>query len=261
MIPLHDEIIIISFFTFIGLEFLFPRSNYKVFNNERAEDIIWNIFTRIIDAIVFSAKIKLLVISASFLRKLGMSFLDISNNHLIVQLGTGFLTYSFFVYWTHRILHTNKYLWEFHKIHHSISELNTLSSVRSHFVSVLILDFFPLLALNVIRISDFPMEIIFFTTSILNYLNHSNLNIKMKIFSFLFVTPEVHMWHHAKKCIHNKGQNFGIYLTIWDRAFKTFYVGQQIPELGLEKRIPNGVLNKLVSPFKEVYSQVKNSNK
>lgn len=59
-----------------------------------------------------------------------------------------------------------------------------------------------------------------------------------KIMKYLFNSPEMHIWHHAKYLPEDRhtGVNFGITLSLWDYIFKTDYIphdGRDI-ELGFE---------------------------
>ena len=49
-----------------------------------------------------------------------------------------FLVKDFFVFVTHYYLHRNRYLWEFHKVHHSATVMNPFTLYRMHPVEILL---------------------------------------------------------------------------------------------------------------------------
>ena len=46
----------------------------------------------------------------------------------------GFLVRDFVQWWTHRLLHRSDFLWEFHKVHHSVEEMGFAAHLRYHWM-------------------------------------------------------------------------------------------------------------------------------
>jgi len=142
---------------------------------------------------------------------------------------------DFFSYILHYLMHHNKILWEFHKIHHSATTLNPITQYRIHPVELII---------NNLR-SIFIFGII---TGIFNYLSSEEINkllfLGVNIFSFLFylfganlrhshvklsypkflerifISPYQHQIHHSINEKHYN-KNMGSKLAIWDWIFGT----------------------------------------
>ena len=57
---------------------------------------------------------------------------------------------------------------------------------------------------------------------------HSNLDVKLGKWKYLFNSPELHLWHHAnyKEVFH---ANFSTKFATWDYLFKTVYDPKQKP--------------------------------
>ena len=53
--------------------------------------------------------------------------------HLLV----GFVFRDFIQWWVHRLLHRVPFLWEFHKVHHSVKQLGFAAHLRYHWMETL----------------------------------------------------------------------------------------------------------------------------
>jgi sterol desaturase/sphingolipid hydroxylase (fatty acid hydroxylase superfamily) len=130
-----------------------------------------------------------------------------------------------FVQWNiHRLLHRVNWLWEFHKVHHSVEEMGFAAHLRYHWMESVVyktLQYIPLAMLG-FGLTDFFIVHIF--TIAIGHLNHSNLNISWGPLKYVFNSPNMHIWHHAKELPeHPFGANFGLSLSVWDYLFKTVY--------------------------------------
>ena len=146
--------------------------------------------------------------------------------HLLV----GFVVGDFVKWWIHRLLHRVPFLWEFHKVHHSVKEMGFAAHLRYHWMETVVyrsIEYIPL-ALIGIGLRDFFVIHIFTLT--IGHLNHSNFKLNLGLLKYIFNNPQMHIWHHAKALPKSRkyGVNFGLTLSIWDYLFRTDY----IPESG-----------------------------
>ena len=176
--------------------FVYIRSNYKkesflkfIFNKK-----VWLSKSSIIDYLFFffNSIIKILFIAPYIYFSFVLAFYttDIleqsfgfyqnkSSQIVIIISYTVCLTIvnDFFSYILHYLMHHNRILWEFHKIHHSATTLNPITQYRIHPIELVI---------NNLR-SIFIFGII---TGIFNYLSAQEINkllfLGVNIFSFLF---------------------------------------------------------------------------
>ena len=151
-----------------------------------------------------------------------------------------FFLISDFTQWnTHRLLHRVPWLWNFHKVHHSVKQMGFAAQLRYHWMEPIV--YKSILYIPIAIIGGFDAQdvaIVHFFAITIGHLNHANLGWGYGILKYLFNNPKMHIWHHAKKLPEHVryGVNFGLTLSIWDYIFKTDYIphsGRDI-ELGFE---------------------------
>lgn len=141
-----------------------------------------------------------------------------------------------FVQWNiHRLLHRVDFLWEFHKVHHSVEEMGFAAHLRYHWMENVVyrtLEYIPL-ALIGFGITDFFIVHIF--TLAVGHFNHSNFRLKLGYLKYIFNNPDMHIWHHAKELPTERryGVNFGLTLSLWDYLFRTNYIPEDGRDIAL----------------------------
>jgi sterol desaturase/sphingolipid hydroxylase (fatty acid hydroxylase superfamily) len=162
-----------------------------------------------------------------------------------------------FIQWNiHRLLHRNKYLWEFHKVHHSVQEMGFAAHLRFHWMETVIyktLQYIPLAMLG-FGIQDF--FIIHIIAVAIGHLNHANIKLTYGPLKYVLNNPVMHLWHHAKNIPSDSyGVNFGLSLSIWDYIFKTAYIPNEEANQALGfndiETFPKTFLKQELYPFKK----------
>ncbi len=105
-----------------------------------------------------------------------------------VILLTGFLVRDFVQWWTHRLLHNVDFLWEFHKVHHSVEQMGFAAHLRYHWMETIVyrsIEYIPLALLGVGLYDFFIIHI--FTLAIGHY-NHSNITVDGKVTGGILAT-------------------------------------------------------------------------
>ena len=180
--------------------------------------------------------------------------------HHALPLGLRFVIFfvliDFLLWCSHVLLHHNKTLWEFHKIHHAQEEMGFASARHSHFGESIIVR--PAIWIPFAIFGFKPENYVIWYLWInyfLNIFSHCNVKVNWGIFKYLFVTPEVHYWHHSKNITVKHGVNFGQGLMLWDLIFGHFYCPKdQVQQLGIQKNdVPEGFLNQMIYPFKKMF--------
>lgn len=165
-----------------------------------------------------------------------LAFFQIQSFPYWSQLLILFFVRDFIQYFIHRLLHRVPFLWNFHKVHHSVKEMGFAAHLRYHWMETIVyrsLEYIPL-ALIGFGINDFILVYLF--TLAIGHFNHSNIYVPLGIFKYLLNNPQMHIWHHGKDIPNQYGINFGITLSVWDYIFKTNYIpksGRDL-ELGFE---------------------------
>jgi len=155
------------------------------------------------------------------------------------QLLILFVLRDFIQFNVHRLLHQVPWLWEFHKVHHSVEEMGFAAHLRYHWMETVVyrtIEYLPLAMIG-FGIQDFFLVHLFALS--IGHFNHSNFNLNLGLLKYLFNNPQMHIWHHAKTLPEKRarGVNFGMSLSLWDYLFRTNYIphtGKDIP-LGIEK--------------------------
>jgi sterol desaturase/sphingolipid hydroxylase (fatty acid hydroxylase superfamily) len=166
-----------------------------------------------------------------------------------------FLVLKDFVEWNiHRLLHNVPWLWEIHKLHHSIEELDWVGNFRFHWGEIIIYKTLAYLPLVILGIDGTVLLIIAVLWTVMLDLNHSNVRFSWGPLRYIFNSSAMHVWHHDYELHGKGGQNFGQVLSVWDWLFKTAYWPkdeEQPKRLGFTgiKKYPKGVLKRLIYPF------------
>lgn len=160
-----------------------------------------------------------------------------------------------FVQWNiHRLLHRVDWLWQFHKVHHSVEQMGFAAHLRYHWMETVVyktLQYIPLAMLG-FGLDDF--FIIHIIAIAIGHLNHSNLKITWGPLKYILNSPAMHIWHHAKDLPnHRYGANFGLSLSVWDYLFGTVFMprdGRDV-ELGFDdmKEFPKDFLGQILYPI------------
>ncbi len=159
---------------------------------------------------------------------------------------------DFIEWWVHLALHRYNFLWNFHKIHHSIKEMDWIGNMRFHWMEIVIyrsVKYLPIVALGIHW--KVVLSVAVFSTFI-GHLNHSNLNFGWGPLKYIFNSPRFHIWHHDYINHYQYGQNFAIIFSFWDRLFGKAYIGasEQPEQLGFkgEEKVPASLWQRMIYP-------------
>ncbi len=258
-------LIVISIFVWI-LEIAFPwRKRQSIFRKDFWLDTFYMFFNFfILNLIILIALSE--TTATLFNDLLGFVGLSISSfqlfdvDNLPLWLGLFiFFIISDFTQWnTHRLLHRFEFLWNFHKVHHSVKEMGFAAHLRYHWMEPIV--YKTMLYIPIAIIGGFDAQhvaIVHFFAIVVGHINHANLGWDYGIFKYVFNNPKMHIWHHAKDLPSNVsyGVNYGLTLSVWDYLFKTNYIphnGRDI-ELGFEgdETFPKDFLSQELYPLKK----------
>jgi sterol desaturase/sphingolipid hydroxylase (fatty acid hydroxylase superfamily) len=173
---------------------------------------------------------------------------------LWIQFVVFFLLKDFLEWNIHRLLHNVPWLWEFHKLHHSIEELDWIGNFRFHWGEVIVYKTLSYLPLVVLGADGRVLLVIAVVWTVMLDVNHANLPISWGPLRYVFNSPKMHVWHHDVEQYGKGGQNFGQVLSVWDWLFGTAYWPddrEQPDHLGFEgmETYPTSVPGRFVYPF------------
>ncbi len=212
-----------------GLEIAFPwRKNQSIFRKDFWLDGFYMFFNFFIFSIVIAGFYKILELTFTKvgLESTSLGLIDMSSLPGWVQLIIFFILLDFVQWFTHVLLHKYSFLWQFHKVHHSVKEMGFAAHLRYHWMENVL--YKPLKTLGVMLLGGFEPEqayIVHFISISIGHFNHANIKITWGVFKYFFNNPVMHLYHHAYTLPEGRfGVNFGISLSLWDYIFKTNYV-------------------------------------
>jgi sterol desaturase/sphingolipid hydroxylase (fatty acid hydroxylase superfamily) len=131
-------------------------------------------------------------------------------------------------YWRHRWMHSSRFLWAFHSVHHVSEQLTFLTTYRLHLVEV-VLD--GLVTLGPVVLLGAPAPTWITVNALLvgySALQHSDLDWGWGRLEGVFVSPRYHSVHHSSDA-RDYNRNFASALAIWDVLFGTAERGRGRP--------------------------------
>lgn len=217
---------------FLAIEWLRPwRKNQPKFRKDFWLDFFYMFFNFFLfSLVIYNALSNVFV--ALFNDVLGVfGFENIVALHIeswprFAQLFLLFILRDFIHWWGHRTLHAIPFLWNFHKVHHSVEQMGFAAHLRYHWFENIFYRTIEYIPLSMIGFGIDDFFIIHFFTLTWGHFNHSNFKLNLGFFHYLFNSPQMHIWHHAYDLPKEKqtGVNFGLTLSIWDYIFKTDYI-------------------------------------
>ncbi len=153
-------------------------------------------------------------------------------------------------YWGHRLAHQVPVLWRFHKVHHSIREMDWLAAGRLHPIDQGFIRSCAVLPAFVLGYGEVGLGGYVLVTTLHAILLHANVRFTFGPLRWIIASPEYHHWHHANHPEHfNK--NFSE-LPLLDMIFGTAHLTwrQHPRSYGVDEQPPTGYLRQLVWPFR-----------
>lgn len=210
------------------------------------------------------------------LEKFGYTTFNLNKTETIIYYTiTLTIVGDFFTYLTHLLMHKVPFLWEFHKVHHSATELNPFTQYRIHPIELLINNAKSLLVFGVLTgIFDYLSnhqinKLVFLGVNVFGFLfmflgaNLRHSHIKLTYPSFiekLLISPFQHQIHHSNSPEHFD-KNMGSKLAIWDWMFGTLILSKSTKkiEFGIEDKHNEftSFLGNIVSPFINIFNSIK----
>ncbi len=247
-----------------GLEILFPwRKNQPIFRKDFWLDTFYMFFNFFLLNLIILLALSNIVeqLCNDALGTIGLSvasfqIFDINTFPYWLQVFVFFVIIDFVQWYTHTLLHKYEFLWNFHKVHHSVKQMGFAAHLRYHWMEPVIyksMKYIPLAIIGGFTAKD--VAIVHFFNIAAGHLNHANIKWDYGFLKYILNNPKMHIWHHAKELPKDKknGVNFGITLSLWDYIFKTNYIphsGRDI-EIGFEydERFPKDFIGQELYPI------------
>ncbi len=246
----------ISFFVYL-LELIFPwRKNQRKIRKGFFLDLFYMYFNFFIFNMIFFSPFSAVI--KKIFSDLNIDMITIIHSETfpyVFQILIFFLVLDFVQWITHISLHRIGFLWNFHKVHHSIKEMGFAGHLRYHWMENVV--YTPVKSITIIIIGGFEPEnvfILYYLTILIGHINHCNVSITYGPLKYLLNNPVMHLWHHAEYIPEKKyGVNYGISLSLWDFIFRTAYMKKDNRDiiLGFKNidKFPSGFLGQFLYPL------------
>jgi sterol desaturase/sphingolipid hydroxylase (fatty acid hydroxylase superfamily) len=244
---ISTSLIILAAILFIILERLFPYTkDQKILREGFFDDFaMYTIAQNYILSILIFGGIINFIDNTTGLSRLQL----LANVPIWTQLVFFTLTHDLYIYWMHRWMHKNKWLWRLHEAHHSPKKVDWLSGSRSHPLEILLnqtIEFTPIILLGA------PVEVIAYKgliSAVWGMYIHCNVNIQSGWLQKIINGPEMHRWHHSTG--KGRNRNFATKFAFWDWMFGTAYLPDtKADEYGLKTFFPAHYFSQTLFAFR-----------
>ena len=164
------------------------------------------------------------------------------DRRLVRSLGSGplplaaaVLGWDFLYYWNHRFMHTSRYMWAVHEVHHSSERYNLSTALRQPVADVLGTSI-PYGLLCLFGIPPSAVATARGINLIYQFWIHTEAIDRIGRAESTFNSPSHHRVHHGSNRQY-LDRNHGGILIVWDRMFATFEPEDERVVYGLTKNI------------------------
>ena len=153
-------------------------------------------------------------------------YLEIDDYGMLYLIGSIFIMivlHDTYFYWTHKLMHSQKWLYRFHKIHHVSNTPTPWTAFAFHPIEALIsLGIIPLI---IFSIPTHPLALLLFLTFMTTY--NVLIHLGYEIFSKKRIFNQIGKWKNTttNHDLHHEiggGFNYGLYFSFWDRIMGTY---------------------------------------
>jgi sterol desaturase/sphingolipid hydroxylase (fatty acid hydroxylase superfamily) len=158
---------------------------------------------------------------------------------------------DFSAYWFHRVLHRNRFLWKFHRVHHSSEHMDWLANVRLHPIDKFAGDCFQFIPLMCIGFSSAALLTYTIFLGFQGFLNHANVRLNYGPLRWVVASPQFHHWHHCRDP-SAYDRNFAPHLVVFDLLFGTAKIpaARVMPDrYGVYDEVPADFWGQMLHPF------------
>ncbi|MFN7900505.1 MAG: sterol desaturase family protein [Synechococcaceae cyanobacterium] len=215
---------------FIPLERLIPRTRQAILRKDYFEDCFLYFLNGILPKLILVLPLSYL---AAAVHHLGSnSFYDaVESLSLRKRLLLALVIGDFGAYWGHRWSHQIPFLWRFHSVHHSATEMDWLVNSRAHPIDMVftrLCGLIPIYLLGFAQPTANTADIVPFIYVIFgnfwSFVIHANVNLRFGWFEKLLATPAFHHWHHTNEDPNLVNKNFAAIFPIYDRLFGSHFL-------------------------------------
>jgi sterol desaturase/sphingolipid hydroxylase (fatty acid hydroxylase superfamily) len=240
---------------FIPLERLFAAHPQKILRKGIGADLGYYFLSSLLPALLLSAPLGVLA-WAVYRTVPGSLHAATAALPLWARALAGLVAGEIGYYGYHRLSHQVPFLWRFHSIHHSATQIDFLVSSRAHPVDIVLSKFSGLVPIYVLGLggplgaagSTVPI-VAALTGTVWGFFIHANLHWRLGPLEWLMTTPAFHHWHHTLAGPTNR--NYASMLPCLDWIFGTHYLPREDwpTAYGIAAKLPDSLTGQLAYPL------------
>jgi sterol desaturase/sphingolipid hydroxylase (fatty acid hydroxylase superfamily) len=221
---------VMLFLIFLPIEKIFPRNPQPLIRKNYLQDCFLYFLNGILPKLILVVPLSLLAAfvhryssSSWFAWGAGLSM----GQRLILALIVG----DFGAYWGHRWSHELPFLWKFHSVHHSATEMDWLVNSRAHpfdMVFTRLCGLIPLYLLGLAQPTATSTDLTPFIYMIFgnfwSFVIHANVNLRLGFFERILASPAFHHWHHTNQHPKLVNKNYAAIFPVLDMMFGSYFL-------------------------------------
>lgn len=190
-------------------------------------------------AVVLTGEVPMAAFLTRWVSRRGIGLAQWPGLPIWARTAAGVLWLDYTTYVWHVLTHDNRFLWRFHRVHHSDRDLDSTTALRFHAGEMLLS--LPFRAAQLLLGGVSPRafslwQIGFFASALLH---HSNLRLPERVerrLALLFITPRMHGIHHSRVRRERDSNWSSGFTSLWDHLHGTFRfdVPQEQIHIGVE---------------------------
>ncbi len=151
----------------------------------------------------------------------------------------------------HRAAHEVPLLWRFHRVHHSVREMDWLAANHLHPLDQIFIRSAAVLPLYALGFGRLSLGAFVVLTTLQAIFIHANVRLTLGPLRWVIATPQFHHWHHAREPQAYNSNYAGEFPAV-DALFGTLYLpAHRWPaQYGIDDAGPAGYLRQLVWPLR-----------
>ncbi|MRD47272.1 sterol desaturase family protein [Caenimonas koreensis] len=151
-------------------------------------------------------------------------------------------------YFTHRLMHTVPWLWEFHRVHHSSTTYYSLMTTRFHLLDVIFFGAPYFIAATFLGARAEAVIALSLFQGFVDRFGHSNIRTPHFV-AYFIGSPKFHAWHHSN-APEAHDMNFSRDFTFMDYLFGTaYYPKDKIAQDFGDPQFPTNYVQQQLMPF------------
>jgi sterol desaturase/sphingolipid hydroxylase (fatty acid hydroxylase superfamily) len=183
----------------------------------------------------------------------------LGNIPLLLRFGMAIVVGEFGAYWGHRWSHEIPFLWRFHCIHHSPTEMDWLVNTRAHPLDMFFTRFCGLLPVYILGLAqpnsttvDVVPMLYAVVGTVWSFFVHANVCWRFGFLEKWLATPAFHHWHHTNDDPRHINKNYAAILPWIDKLFGTFYLPRNRwpSQYGIDRPVAPSLTGQLLEPLR-----------